>query len=69
MALAWLLARGQDVVSIPGTKRRRYLTDNLGALDLALDGDDLAQLAALRPAGDRYPDMTWVNRDSAPLAG
>lgn len=66
VALAWLLAQGDDVVPIPGTKRRRYLDENVGALGVTLDADELATLSALRPAGDRYPDMTWVNRDTAP---
>ncbi len=52
---------------IPGTKRRTYLHDNLGSLDVTLSTDDLERLAKLRPAGARYPDMTWVNRDTAPL--
>jgi aryl-alcohol dehydrogenase-like predicted oxidoreductase len=62
VALAWVLAHGDDVVPIPGTKRVRYLEDNLGALDVILDPDDLARLDALRPAGDRYADMSWANR-------
>jgi aryl-alcohol dehydrogenase-like predicted oxidoreductase len=64
VALAWLLARGEDVVPIPGTKRVRYLEENVGALDVALTADDLARLDALQPAGDRYADMTWVERDT-----
>jgi aryl-alcohol dehydrogenase-like predicted oxidoreductase len=64
VALAWLLARGDDVVPIPGTKRVRYLEENLGALSVALTADDLARLDALRPVGARYPDMTWVERDT-----
>jgi len=65
VALAWLLARGEDVVPIPGTKRVRYLEENLGALDLALTAGDLARLDAIEVAGDRYPDMGWVERDTA----
>lgn len=65
VALAWLLAQGDDVVPIPGTKRRRYLDENVGALGLTLSADDVAALSALQPAGDRYADMTWVNRDTA----
>jgi aryl-alcohol dehydrogenase-like predicted oxidoreductase len=64
VALAWLLAQGDDVVPIPGTKRVRYLEENAGALDVTLTPADLARLDALRPAGDRYPDMTWVERDT-----
>lgn len=68
VALAWLLARGDDVVPIPGTKRRRYLEDNIGALDLTLDDADLTRLDAIRPSGDRHADMSWVERDT-PAAG
>jgi aryl-alcohol dehydrogenase-like predicted oxidoreductase len=64
VALAWLLARGEDVVPIPGTKRVRYLEENAGALDVTLTPAELARLDALEPAGDRYPDMTWVERDT-----
>lgn len=69
IALAWLLARGEDVVPIPGTKRTRYLEENIGAAAVRLADDDLAELDALRPAGDRYPDLSWVNRDTAPVSG
>ncbi|TDE86856.1 aldo/keto reductase [Deinococcus sp. S9] len=66
LALAWLLAQGNDIVPIPGTKRVKYLEDNLGALDVHLNADDLAQLEAVFPmgaaAGERYPDMSSVNR-------
>ncbi|ACA15174.1 aldo/keto reductase [Methylobacterium sp. 4-46] len=68
VALAWVLAQGEDIVPIPGTKRRRYLEENLGALDVALAPDDLARLAAALPpgaaAGTRYPaaGMQSVNR-------
>ncbi|WP_431818223.1 aldo/keto reductase [Gordonia jacobaea] len=60
VALAWLLAQGGDVVPIPGTKRTRYLDENLGALSVELSSDQLERLSTLRPAGDRYPDMDWV---------
>ena len=66
VALAWLNAQGDDVVPIPGTKRRTYLEDNVGALDVTLTGDDLERLGALEPAGDRAVDMTFVNRDTPP---
>jgi aryl-alcohol dehydrogenase-like predicted oxidoreductase len=65
LALAWVLARGDDIVPIPGTKRRRYLEDNLGALTVRLTADEVARLAALQPAaGARYPSMLMgsVNR-------
>ncbi len=64
VALAWLLAQGADVVPIPGTKRVRYLEENLGALAVEVSPDDHARLDALRPHGDRYPDMAWVERDT-----
>jgi aryl-alcohol dehydrogenase-like predicted oxidoreductase len=58
LALAWVLARGQDVVPIPGTKRRRYLEDNVSAADVQLGDEDLARLEELAPpgaaAGSRY---------------
>ncbi len=59
LALAWVLAQGPDIVPIPGTKRRRYLEENAGAVDLKLSSDDLARIAEVAPrgvaAGDRYP--------------
>ncbi|HCE41856.1 MAG: aldo/keto reductase [Alcanivorax sp.] len=58
LALAWVLARGEDVVPLFGTKRRRYLNDNLGALDVALSAEEVARLDAIFPphaaAGERY---------------
>ncbi len=64
VAIAWVLAQGPDVVPIPGTKRLRYLVENVAAADVDLDDDDLAWLDANvgRPAGDRYGDMGSVNR-------
>src|SRR4051812_3593157 len=66
LALAWLLARGDDIVPIPGTKRMRYLEENLAALDVQLSEDDLRRIDDVAPvgagAGDRYPDMSSVNR-------
>ncbi|WP_224368153.1 aldo/keto reductase [Hyalangium versicolor] len=59
LALAWVLARGEDFVPIPGTKRRKYLDENLGALEVRLTSEDLAAIDAIAPrgvaAGDRYP--------------
>jgi aryl-alcohol dehydrogenase-like predicted oxidoreductase len=69
VALAWLLAQGADVVPIPGTKRRSYLAENLGAVDLALTAEQLDELSSLQAAGDRYPDMDWVKGDSAAAVG
>jgi aryl-alcohol dehydrogenase-like predicted oxidoreductase len=67
VALAWVLAQGNDVAPIPGTKRRKYLEENAAALDLELSADDLAALAKLTPVGARYADMTWVDRSTAAL--
>jgi aryl-alcohol dehydrogenase-like predicted oxidoreductase len=62
VALAWVHAQGQDVVPIPGTKRRRWLEENVAALDLELGPDELARLDAVGSArGDRYADMARVN--------
>lgn len=54
VALAWVLARGDDVVPIPGTKRRRHLKENLAALELRLSAEDLVELDRIRAQGDRY---------------
>jgi aryl-alcohol dehydrogenase-like predicted oxidoreductase len=63
IALAWVHAQGEDMVPIPGTKRRRYLEQNAGALDVELTPGDLARLdGAGEAAGDRYPDMSAVDR-------
>jgi aryl-alcohol dehydrogenase-like predicted oxidoreductase len=60
LALAWVLAQGDDIVPIPGTKRRKYLEDNLGALDVTLDEADLARIGEVLPSGAatgmRYPE-------------
>jgi aryl-alcohol dehydrogenase-like predicted oxidoreductase len=65
LALAWVLAQGDDVVPIPGTKRREYLEQNAGAVDVELTADDLARIDAEVPraAGDRYDEtgMAAVN--------
>ena len=63
VALAFVHAQGRDVVPIPGTKRRAYLEDNVGALAVELAPEDLAALDAVAPAtGDRYADMSPLNR-------
>jgi aryl-alcohol dehydrogenase-like predicted oxidoreductase len=60
LALAWLLAQGEDILPIPGTKRRRYLDENIGAAEVVLDRDDLARIDEAMPpgsvAGTRYPE-------------
>jgi aryl-alcohol dehydrogenase-like predicted oxidoreductase len=60
IALGWLLAQGSDIIPIPGTKRRKYLEENLAAADLSLSAAELAQLTAAFPpgvtAGTRYPE-------------
>jgi aryl-alcohol dehydrogenase-like predicted oxidoreductase len=65
LALAWVLAQGEDVVPIPGTKRREYLEQNAGAVDVVLTKEDLARIDAELPevAGDRYDEagMAAVN--------
>jgi len=63
VALAFVHAAGRDVAPIPGTKRRRYLEENVAALDVELTEEDLAVLDTVAPAkGDRYADMSPVNR-------
>ena len=68
LALAWVLAQGQDVVPIPGTKRRSYLEENVGAAGVQLGADDLARLAEIAPpgvaAGGRYADSGYAYGDS-----
>lgn len=59
LALAWVLAQGNDIVPIPGTKRREYLEENVGALEVKLSADELKRIDAVAPkgaaAGGRYP--------------
>jgi aryl-alcohol dehydrogenase-like predicted oxidoreductase len=65
LALAWLLHQGEDIVPIPGTKRRKYLEENAAAAEISLTDDELASIDEAAPvgaaAGDRYPDMSPVN--------
>ncbi|MGC2246709.1 MAG: aldo/keto reductase [Terriglobales bacterium] len=67
LALAWVMAQGGDIVPIPGTKRRKYLEENVGALDIELDQDELRLLSEVfahgAAAGERYPEqmMALVN--------
>jgi aryl-alcohol dehydrogenase-like predicted oxidoreductase len=64
LALAWVLAQGQDIVPIPGTKRRTYLDQNLGALDITLTPADLRQIDGVLPrgaaVGSRYPEEYMI---------
>jgi aryl-alcohol dehydrogenase-like predicted oxidoreductase len=68
LALAWVLAQGQDIVPIPGTKRRKYLEENVGALEVMLTADDLERIDEVAPkdvaAGSRYPEamMKLLNK-------
>jgi len=68
LALAWLLAQSQDIIPIPGTKRRKYLEENVGALNVKLTPEDLRRIDEVAPhgaaAGNRYPEaaMAAVNR-------
>jgi aryl-alcohol dehydrogenase-like predicted oxidoreductase len=66
LALAWLLHRGDDVVPIPGTKRREYLEENAAASEIELSAEELERIDAAAPsggtAGDRYPDMSSIDR-------
>jgi aryl-alcohol dehydrogenase-like predicted oxidoreductase len=66
IALAWVLSRGDDVVPIPGTKRRAYLEENAEAADIELTTEELERLEQAFPqgaaAGDRYPDMSTIDR-------
>jgi aryl-alcohol dehydrogenase-like predicted oxidoreductase len=65
LALAWLLAQGEHIVPIPGTKKRERLQENLGATAVALSEEDLKRLDELAPAGatagDRYPNMSTID--------
>jgi len=68
LALAWVLAQGEDVVPIPGTKRRSYLEENVGAAGVRLTPDDLARLGEIAPpgvaAGGRYADASYAYGNS-----
>jgi aryl-alcohol dehydrogenase-like predicted oxidoreductase len=66
IALAWVHHQGEDVVPIPGTKRRKYLEENVAATEISLSEDDLRRLDDAAPpgvaAGERYPDMSSIDR-------
>ncbi|MDB5182568.1 MAG: aldo/keto reductase [Candidatus Saccharibacteria bacterium] len=66
LALAWVLAQGEDIVPIPGTKHINYLEDNIAATEISLTEDELGAIDEVAPKGfaigQRYPDMSTVNR-------
>jgi aryl-alcohol dehydrogenase-like predicted oxidoreductase len=66
LALAWVLRQGDDIVPIPGTTDPAHLDENLGALDVSLTDEEMARIDEIAPAGaaagDRYPDMSTVER-------
>ncbi|MGH9450069.1 MAG: aldo/keto reductase [Terriglobia bacterium] len=68
LALAWLLARGEDIIPIPGTKRRKYIEENAGSLEVKLDPSDISRIDGVAArgaaAGQRYTEqmMAFVNR-------
>jgi len=67
LALAWVLRQGDDLVPIPGTKRRRYLEDNLGAVDVTLTDEELERIDRVLPpgaaSGERYPEASMASID------
>ena len=73
LALGWVLAQGEDVVPIPGTRRVPYLEENVAADDVRLDAATLARIEAAAPrggfVGERYPDMRAVAGVTPPVAG
>ncbi|MGC2890521.1 MAG: aldo/keto reductase [Candidatus Acidiferrum sp.] len=74
LALAWLLAQGEDIIPIPGTKRRKYLEENFGALNVNLTADDLRRIDEAAPlgaaSGERYPEhmMALINKKQSASA-
>jgi len=63
VALGWLLAQGEDIVPIPGTKHVSRVEENAGATSIGLTADQVARLGAIKPpVGDRYADMSRINR-------
>jgi len=66
LALAWVLHQGEDIVPIPGTKRRSYLEENVATSEIELSPDELERIDEAAPSGaasgDRYPDMSTVDR-------
>ena len=74
LALAWLLAQGDDIIPIPGTKRRKYLEENFGSLSVKLSADDLRRIDEAAPhgaaSGERYPEhmMALINKKQSASA-
>jgi aryl-alcohol dehydrogenase-like predicted oxidoreductase len=64
VALAWVLAQGDDVVPIPGTKRVPYLEENVAAAEVQLTEEDLGRLDAIRVREPRAVDEGWINRST-----
>jgi aryl-alcohol dehydrogenase-like predicted oxidoreductase len=63
VALAWLLAQGDDIVPIPGTKRVSRVEENAAATGVTLTAEQVARLGAVQaPVGERYADMSRINR-------
>ena len=67
VALAWVLAQGDDVVPIPGTKRISYLEENVAAAEVRLTEADLAAIDRIEMTTPRAPDENWINRSTPPL--
>jgi aryl-alcohol dehydrogenase-like predicted oxidoreductase len=65
LALAWVLAQGEDIVPIPGTKRRARLEENAAAVDVELSDDELREIADALPeaSGERYPEQSMATLD------
>ena len=65
LALAWVLHRGEDIVPIPGTKRRSYLEENVAAAEIELSDEDLRRIDEAAPVGaavgERYADMSSID--------
>ena len=65
LAIAWVLARGEDIVPIPGTKRRKYLDENAAAVQVKLTAEELQRISQAIPpgaaAGNRYPERAMKN--------
>jgi aryl-alcohol dehydrogenase-like predicted oxidoreductase len=67
LAIAWVLAQGEDIITIPGTRRVKYLEQNIAAADVLLSKEELQRIEAIMPAGivagTRYPEMLMKQLD------